>query len=512
MNPAGVLFGPTASLDVGGSFYVATADFLRLGEGGIYYANLDEESVLTMAPPEAFGFLGPNPAKIAINQSFLEVFDDESFSLVGGDIEIAGDGSPFSGSITAPSGQINIASVASEGEVILDHSGPTTHFNVDGFAHLGEVELTGGAFVDVSDFVSGDGGGTVIIRGGQLTIDSSFVFADTTKDLNGAPLAIDIEVVGNFNVNDGLITADVLGAGHAGDIRVAAGDLYLRDIPPVFLPPEDFGDTPEARIGSLAAEDPLATGDTGDVSVMTGDLRIEGREAEITTTTGIGPGKGGDIQVTADNVSILGTSNPNPDDSTGIFANAFGGDLGGSIQITADNVELANRGSIQSATGEDSSGDAGGVTVTLTGNLDVREGSFILGDSDGTGRAADLDITAKDISITGIRDATDPTDRLNGMFTGFDSSAGSAGQGGNVNVMAENVRVTDKAIIKTSTEGPGIGGNIKVDVTGTLSLSEGASITAESTFEGKRRWHGREYQSYRQRHYFNRRKRCDDTS
>ena len=217
LNPAGVLFGPTASLDVGGSFYVATADFLRLGEGGIYYANLDEESVLTMAPPEAFGFLGPNPAKIAINQSFLEVFDDESFSLVGGDIEIAGDGSPFSGSITAPSGQINIASVASEGEVILDHSGPTTHFNVDGFAHLGEVELTGGAFVDVSDFVSGDGGGTVIIRGGQLTIDSSFVFADTTGFFKQySPLFI---TVTEYPVDHGLFHQRIGSSSHTRVIK-----------------------------------------------------------------------------------------------------------------------------------------------------------------------------------------------------------------------------------------------------------------------------------------------------
>ena len=34
MNPAGVIFGPSASLNVSGSFHTTTADFLKLGEGG----------------------------------------------------------------------------------------------------------------------------------------------------------------------------------------------------------------------------------------------------------------------------------------------------------------------------------------------------------------------------------------------------------------------------------------------------------------------------------------------
>jgi len=33
LNPAGVMFGPNASLDVRGSFHVSTADYLRLADG-----------------------------------------------------------------------------------------------------------------------------------------------------------------------------------------------------------------------------------------------------------------------------------------------------------------------------------------------------------------------------------------------------------------------------------------------------------------------------------------------
>ena len=58
LNPAGVLFGPSASLDIGGSFHVTTADYVQLGEDGRFYASLDQTSVLTIASPVAFGFSG----------------------------------------------------------------------------------------------------------------------------------------------------------------------------------------------------------------------------------------------------------------------------------------------------------------------------------------------------------------------------------------------------------------------------------------------------------------------
>ena len=56
LNPSGVLLGPNASLDVSGSFHVSTADYLRLADGVQFHANLSRHSVLTVAPPAAFGF------------------------------------------------------------------------------------------------------------------------------------------------------------------------------------------------------------------------------------------------------------------------------------------------------------------------------------------------------------------------------------------------------------------------------------------------------------------------
>ena len=82
MNPSGVMFGPNASLDVKGSFHVTTADYLKFSDGGIFYADLAKSSVLSVADPQAFGFLSANPAAISVDRSVLTVPDGQTLSIV----------------------------------------------------------------------------------------------------------------------------------------------------------------------------------------------------------------------------------------------------------------------------------------------------------------------------------------------------------------------------------------------------------------------------------------------
>ncbi len=92
INPAGWIFGPSAFLNVGGSFHVSTADYIRLNDGIRFNADGLNDALLTSAPPAAFGFLGVNPpALISVNGSFLQVPEGQTLSLVGGDVQIAAD-------------------------------------------------------------------------------------------------------------------------------------------------------------------------------------------------------------------------------------------------------------------------------------------------------------------------------------------------------------------------------------------------------------------------------------
>ncbi len=135
INPAGLMFGPNASLDVLGSFHASTADTLRLGNGGEFNARQPSNSLLTVAPVEAFGFLTNTPAAITLQDSQLSVSKGKTLSLIGGGLHMSGklptiefdplfnNNSEFSSTISAEFGRINFASVASQGEVNPTESG-----------------------------------------------------------------------------------------------------------------------------------------------------------------------------------------------------------------------------------------------------------------------------------------------------------------------------------------------------------------------------------------------------
>src|SRR5438105_4776477 len=83
MNPAGVLFGPNAKLDLTGAFHVTTADYLRLADNVRLSAVPDvaKDVLLTTAPVAAFGFLSNKSAPITIQQSGVFMAPGKTLSL-----------------------------------------------------------------------------------------------------------------------------------------------------------------------------------------------------------------------------------------------------------------------------------------------------------------------------------------------------------------------------------------------------------------------------------------------
>ena len=82
MNPAGFLFGPNATVNVGGMVSFTTADYLRLGDRVRFNAvpNVAADALLTATPVAAFGFLGSNPGAITIQGSQFTVRSEEHTS------------------------------------------------------------------------------------------------------------------------------------------------------------------------------------------------------------------------------------------------------------------------------------------------------------------------------------------------------------------------------------------------------------------------------------------------
>jgi len=526
LNPAGVMFGPNASLDVKGSFHVSTADELRFTDRFRFSAGNRAASSFTVAHPEAFGFLDAQPENIEVKESILRVPSGEALSLVGGDINIVG--GPL-GFIRAEAGTITLAAVASAASLDI----ASGKLSADQRAN---ITLADQALVDVS----GDGGGRVRIRGGNFVVDGeSFIFADNlgaTHSGGGIDVAAD-----SVNVLAGsALTADTFGSGEGGKVAVAAKQIVLSDGGSItsVTTGQGAGGNVILRAGealSLSNRGVISTeafdqGAAGDVAIYAASLRVDNsfigansrRDATESGDAGAitvhadriefinegrifngsdGMGDGGEIDVTARTIIADATVDHLADFHTGISASANAGSSGsgGDITVTANQITLINGAEITSITrGE---GDGGNVVIVARKALDLSNDGFIGGSSaegdtieigdagtvtihagriefvndgrifngtDTAGDGGDIKVEAKTIFADV---GSDPT----GNHTGISASAnrGSSGLGGDVTVIANQITLINDAEITSDTQGKGAGGNVLVYARETLNLDGG---------------------------------------
>src|SRR5262245_27033056 len=315
LNPNGAMLGRGPCLHLGGAFHVTAAAHLCLGiwgcptnnAAGKFFASLARDSVLTAAPPAAFGFLGAPTGSITVQGSRLpgnaNPGSPQTISFVGGDIQVSG------ATLSPPAGRVQLVSVASAGEVLIPS------LDVSSFSRLGAVTVSN-ATLDVS----GDPGGAVIIRGGRLVIDGSNITANT-GDTDGAPVGIDLRSTGGLTIsNSSSLTTSTSGLGRGGDIRLTATDLEV---------------TSGTVIGTVAA----ASGRGGDVKMTAGSVLIDGAQVASSVQA---DGVGGDISIAGGAISLTNASFVNTLTRTS--------GAGGDISIAGDTITLTNGSTIDSLT------------------------------------------------------------------------------------------------------------------------------------------------------------------
>ncbi|MCT7959706.1 filamentous hemagglutinin N-terminal domain-containing protein [Laspinema sp. D1] len=152
LNPNGIVFGPNAQLNMGGSFLASTADRLNFADG-TSFSTLPTETVplLTVSLPVGLQ-MGPNPGKIIVqgpgnNLTLTEPvrgsilrenrpnglqIQDKTLALIGGEVELIG------GNLTAVGGQIELGSVGANSQVMLTFASPFWEF---GYSEGGILEI-----------------------------------------------------------------------------------------------------------------------------------------------------------------------------------------------------------------------------------------------------------------------------------------------------------------------------------------------------------------------------------
>ncbi len=495
LNPAGVMFGPEAKLDVQGSFHASTADTLRLADGGEFNALQPEMSTLSIAPPVSFGFLSNAPAPVEVAGSELVVPERETLSLAGGGVQIS------DAIVTNDFGRIDLASVSGAGEVVPEK----TDLAVS--APLGNIVMDG-----ASIGTNGEGGGAIYIRAGQvISKHRTGVVADTLGGEDA--IGIDVQADSLIIQDGGVLSSNTFGSGNGGQINIKVGELRLEN---------------GSVIGAISKE----TGKGGDINIqvnglleLSGETEVEYeygthvRSSLITTAAeshAEHAGSGGDIEIAAGKTRLLNGAR--------ILANTFGPGHGGNIRIKASEdivVSGENTEGVVSAVSSESSvfqehiqeyiieegvfmlGHAGNIVIEAE-QLNLENGSAISSSSDGTGDSGDIILHLTDsVNVYGVNSY--------GFSSGITSVTGAAGKGGDIvlktgelilehsayidastigtrvggtiSIDANTVDLRSNSVIAATTESSGDGGNIIVD-TRTLRLKDGSMVVASSYGEG----------------------------
>ncbi len=471
MNPAGIVFGPSATLQVSGSVAFTTADYLRLPEAtsqnsGIFHADTSARSLLTSAPVVAFGFINSGPAPIVVQKSMLNAQPGQSISLVGGNISVESGtlgSTPHYLPPSTPGTDVYIASVASPGEILAGTLDQAPNITRQSFGTLGTVQLSQQAHITSA----GVSGGKILIRGGRLIITDS-IFSTTTGDIELDTTSIQIERT--------MVTTDTPSMGNAGHIRLKASeDIILSD-------------------GLIGSRSRAVLGDAGNIMFGSnqGDIRVS--NSLVTSQADNGPGNAGNILLSSShgNIAIINNSaitsqaNKSNGNAGTITLDAPQGNIAlgdtrvfnriddgsgrlGGIQIIATNL-LLNKSEILE---NNFAGQvAGSININVEGRLDLSDGSVIHTAAPGPANAADLIIRARDILIT------------NGstLFTGTTSS----GSGGRVDLSTNSLTLQDGGSISATTTGTSshaTGGSIIISATDQVTLTNNASITASSVVD-----------------------------
>ncbi|MCT7965325.1 CHAT domain-containing protein [Laspinema sp. D1] len=106
MNPAGILFGPNAQLNVPADFFATTATGIGFSEGNWFNAVGDNSWSNLIGTPSQFAFSTLQPGAI-INQGNLTLEPGKNLTLLGGTLL-------NTGTLSAPGGNITIAAVPGE--------------------------------------------------------------------------------------------------------------------------------------------------------------------------------------------------------------------------------------------------------------------------------------------------------------------------------------------------------------------------------------------------------------
>ncbi len=505
INPSGIIFGENARLDITGSFVGSTADAIQFGEQGFFSAtNLQPPSQLLTINPSALFFNQLQPGKIE-SKSNLQVPNNRSFLLVGGDINLDG------GGLNAFGGRLELAGLAGNGAVGLNVDGNDLSLSVADDVARADVSLSNGAIIDVSAGGGGsitvnaknlevtqgsqilagirEGLGTPEAQAGDITInatdailldDNSFIVNDVNSE--GVGNGGDVLITTGFLmlINDTFLAASTFGVGDAGSVTINANDLIKFDDSGAFsrVRSDAVGKAGGVFISTSSLEvtnsatlsaSTFGVGDAGSVTINASDMVKFDRSGGAFSRVNRGAkGKAGGISITTNSLEVTNAAQ--------LAASTFGIGDAGSVTINANDLVKFDDSGAFSNVQFGAEGKAGGVTIT-TDSLQLINGAQLGASTIGKGDAGSIIIDAASSVKFNGKDGIKPS----GVFSSVALDA--EGKGGDISITTASLEVTNGAVINARTFSSGEAGDITLNVSENITIAGNATGIFASTLE-----------------------------
>ncbi|WP_206816032.1 filamentous hemagglutinin N-terminal domain-containing protein [Chroococcus sp. FPU101] len=493
LNPNGIIFGPNASLNIGGSFLATTANSIQFADGNKFSTiNASQTPLLSVNLPVSLRF-GMNPKPIVVQgtghtlgggffapltrdpqNTGLKVRPTKTLALIGGELNLSG------GSLIAEGGRIELGSV-SFGNVSLLQTAESLTLGYGNIDYFQDIHLSQKALLDASSDSFMTNGGTIQIQGRNISL------ADGSLGL-----------IQNLGLQ-------------------SAGNINIRALESLTL----IGTTADGKIPSSLVNETVR-GKGGNISIVTKQLNLQnagqiGTRTFSQNTLDIS----GNIDLSvSEAIKVIGFSYINPSFLSNISATSFLAAKAGDIQISTRQMSLVNGGFISSGTL--GTGDGGNLNVTAeainliginpftlfpsslgsstlsignsgnltinTSTLYIHDGATISASTGAYGNAGNVIINAsRSIEISGRNIASfNPSSIISAapiqpieLQQLFRLPAIPTGNSGNVIINTGHLSIIDKAQVNVRNDGPSNAGNLILNAN-SLFLSHQGEISASS--------------------------------
>ncbi|MBD2544544.1 two-partner secretion domain-containing protein [Planktothricoides raciborskii] len=508
LNPNGIVFGPNAQLNIGGSFFASTAHQINFADGATFSSlPSDTTPLLTVTLPVGLQ-MGVNPGKIIVQGSGnnlsvdpntglilrnnrpigLEV-QDKTLALVSADIELNG------GNLTSKGGRIELGGIGDRQTVGLNATDNGWDLGYSEVTDFRDIYLNAAASLDAS----GSGGGRIQIQGRNLWLrDGSAILSFTEGNQPGQNLTVRTTESIQLNGSNPLGFASLVGTGvdvngsnNAGTVILESNNLTLSDGAAIITSTLGQGNGGDL---SIRAADSVtfsgldsngrgsrlqmavyrqATGNAGNLTLETTKLNLY--DGAFISTATYGQGNAGDLTIRASESVTLSGLNAAYKSGSRLATSVESGTMGngGNLLIETGQLTLSDRATITAYTNKQ--GNAGNLTIktgqltlsdraTITaytytqgnaGNLTIKTGQLALADGSqisaitfAAGNAGQLSITAETIELIGQTESR-RTGLLASAIDGTENGTGT-GAGGDVNIITDRLTIRDGATVSAS--------------------------------------------------------------